>query len=238
MEKNICEFCLEKFDDKNKLDYHKESSSYCLRYRNITFNCNKCNFSTIGIQNIDNHVSTCSDIKNKDNLEITLSRIEEKLNFLLQNNNNKSNKKIKNVISDDEDDDQIIIKKNSPTSKKNSPNTPKNKKQTYKTFKNNIKLIEEITEEENNNKIEKIKNYYETLLNQYNLEDILQVFNESFQTIKQGRNYVKTLDLIKKTRSKLMCCVDYNHYIEILKNHITELEIIFKEKMEKYDHKK
>ena len=239
MEKNICEFCLEKFDDKNKLDYHKESSTYCLRYRNITFNCIKCNFSTIGIQNIDNHVSTCSDIKNKDNLEITLSRIEEKLNFLLQNNNNKSNKKIKNVISDDEDDEQIIIKKNSPTSKKNSPNspnTPKNKKQTYKTFKNNIKLIEEITEEENNNKIEKIKNYYETLLNQYNLEDILQVFNESFQTIKQGRNYVKTLDIIKKTRTKLMCCVDYNHYIEILKNHITELEIIFKEK--EYNEKK
>jgi hypothetical protein len=52
--------------------------------------CNKCNFSTIGIQNIDNHISMCSDIKNKCNLELSLSRIEEKLNFLIHNN--KSNK--------------------------------------------------------------------------------------------------------------------------------------------------
>lgn len=57
----ICEFCLETFQSQILLNKHIKTSKTCLKYKNNVFVCQKCNFSTKGIKNIDSHNETCEE---------------------------------------------------------------------------------------------------------------------------------------------------------------------------------
>ena len=65
-----CEYCLEIFKNKLLLKKHIKNAQYCIKYRNIRFTCLNCNFSTIGIKNIEKHTLECNDNidMNNDNL--------------------------------------------------------------------------------------------------------------------------------------------------------------------------
>ncbi len=65
-----CEYCLEIFKNKLLLKKHIKNAQYCIKYRNIRFTCLNCNFSTIGIKNIEKHTIECNDNIgiNNDNL--------------------------------------------------------------------------------------------------------------------------------------------------------------------------
>ena len=65
-----CEYCLEIFKNKLLLKKHIKNAQYCIKYRNIRFTCLNCNFSTIGIKNIEKHTIECNDNidMNNDNL--------------------------------------------------------------------------------------------------------------------------------------------------------------------------
>jgi len=53
-----CEFCLAKFKSEKLLQKHS-TAKYCATYRYVTFTCQKCNFSTLGIKNIERHMQIC-----------------------------------------------------------------------------------------------------------------------------------------------------------------------------------
>lgn len=54
--KFICEYCLDNFKTSTMLLKHKNTSKRCLMYKNVLFVCKFCNYSTIGIKNIENHM--------------------------------------------------------------------------------------------------------------------------------------------------------------------------------------
>ena len=112
-----CEYCLLSFENEKLLKKHNTECETCNKYKNILFTCKKCDFSTIGIINIDNHIEnncvekfddisyevisddTVIDIPiNVDNS--ILQRIEKKLDDLLLHAKSESkqpeNKKFKN----------------------------------------------------------------------------------------------------------------------------------------------
>ena len=51
-----CEYCLLSFENEKLLKKHNTECETCNKYKNILFTCKKCDFSTIGIINIDNHI--------------------------------------------------------------------------------------------------------------------------------------------------------------------------------------
>ena len=67
MDRYECEYCLDLVKTGLLLSKHQEKNKDCLFYRHVQFICKKCNFSTIGIKNINNHVSSeiCC-VKNDD----------------------------------------------------------------------------------------------------------------------------------------------------------------------------
>ena len=119
---------------------------------------------------------------------------------------------------------------NNDSSQKSSPSLPYYKKNAYKSLKTHIELVPELSKDELENKIHVKHEEIESKKNNY-LEIIKKsenIFKECFESIKQTRNYSKSLALIKKTRLNLIECMPYEKYIKLLQNHIKILENIFK----------
>jgi len=76
MNKYICQYCLEQVDSRNSLLKHQKNK-YCYNYRDIIFSCKKCNFSTIGIKNIEKHTCDYSLEDDDDNVEYILESEDE-----------------------------------------------------------------------------------------------------------------------------------------------------------------
>lgn len=81
-----CEFCLSNFENTTLMKKHQTSSKSCLKYKNISFICNKCNFKTIGIKNIENHI--CEEIEYEieddevSENKLTLNQSDKEINNL------------------------------------------------------------------------------------------------------------------------------------------------------------
>lgn len=211
-----CKYCLEKFDSEEKIIEHQTSSKYCIKYKDISFTCLKCNFNTVGIKNIEKHSLNCNtkieenQIINTNNL---LLRLEKKIDILLNSNNNTKEKESVNI----ETENEIVL-------------SPKNKKSSnYKTLKNCLELVDEPDDEFKNKKLKEINDFNKNIKS-FNIEDSNKIFNDCFEQIKQNRFYTKNLDLIKKIKSEIISKISYSDYINILKNHIKILEKIFTEK--------
>ena len=110
--KYICEYCLENFETNDLLKTHNKTSKICSKYKDILFTCKKCNFSTVGIKNIEQHIldKNCKILKEKidfeivsdEENEITLKKtfeneMLEKMNLTLKLLKN-LNKKCKNSV--------------------------------------------------------------------------------------------------------------------------------------------
>ena len=257
MKEYECEFCVEDFTNSKQLIEHKSNSKYCNFYKNIEFVCKKCNFKTIGIKNIDKHIYECEGLSKNilENNSDILSRIELKLDKLLDNKIKKAkiNKKI--IIDDDDNEYTIedeIIKKSVDNKKhhyksprKNlspvnniSPEiiSPKNRKPIYKSFKTQIGLKPELSNEDKENNINIIKENLKEFENDLEIKQYKKIFEDSFSNIKQNRNYSKYLEIIKNTRILLLNSLGYNEYYDLLLKHVKTLESIFKNK--EYNDKK
>ena len=51
-----CEYCLLSFENEKLLKKHNTECETCNKYKNILFTCKKCDFSTVGLINIDKHI--------------------------------------------------------------------------------------------------------------------------------------------------------------------------------------
>ena len=204
-----CEYCLEKFDSEENIKEHQKVSKYCMKYKDISFTCLKCNFNTIGIKNIEKHILNCNLKKEDNSINSLILRLEKKIDMLLETNN-------KNEIIDIQKEETSL--------------SPKNKKSSnYKTLKNCLDLVNEPNEEIKNKKLKEIDDFNKNITS-FNIEESNKIFNDCFDQIKQNRYYTKSLDLIKKTKNEIITRISYSEYINILKNHIKILEKIFVEK--------
>ena len=204
-----CEYCLEKFDSEENIKEHQKISKYCMKYKDVSFTCLKCNFNTIGIKNIEKHILNCNLKKEDNSVNSLILRLEKKIDILLDINNKK----------------EIVDIQKEETSL-----SPKNKKSSnYKTLKNCLDLVIEPNEEIKNKKLKEIDDFNKNITS-FNIEDSNKIFNDCFEQIKQNRFYTKNLDLIKKTKNDIITRISYYEYINILKNHIKILENIFNEK--------
>ena len=203
-----CEYCLERFESEENIKEHQNTSKYCIKYKDISFTCLKCNLSTIGIKNIEKHILICdSQNKEAENINNLLTRLEKKIDILL-----------------DIKIDKIDVE-----------NSPKSKKTYYKTLKNCLELLDEPDEEYKNKKLKEIDEFNKNI-SSFNLEESKKIFTDCFEYIKQNRFFTKSLDSIKNTRLYIISYISHSDYLNILKDHIITLESIFKEK--EYSEKK
>jgi hypothetical protein len=105
MNKYICEFCLDNFATTNALIKHQKTFKRCLDYKDVIFTCKKCNFSTIGIKNIENHKCSKTIVIDSDDIndyiieESDEDNITEDLNLqkhIIKVENELKKEKIKN----------------------------------------------------------------------------------------------------------------------------------------------
>lgn len=54
-----CEYCWSSFKNVKYLEHHQRIAKYCQNYKYVVFTCRKCNFSTRGIRNIEQHIKEC-----------------------------------------------------------------------------------------------------------------------------------------------------------------------------------
>ena len=97
-DKITCECCLSEFENKVKYTTHKKLK-YCTFYKDIIFNCKKCNFSTIGIKKINSHIATCDGIfKSSQEEDVSREEIKNLKNIILKIEHELEVEKIKNTI--------------------------------------------------------------------------------------------------------------------------------------------
>lgn len=296
-----CEYCLENFESNEILKKHIKSSRTCIKYRDILFTCRKCNFSTLGLKNIEKHNENCEvqnkqinkekeviikNKENKDNIdfeivsddenEIVLNKTQfetetsikldliinmiKKLNNktvkktvimpemftrCLDKNENKNISPKKQNIKIIKEPEQVqfysknidienenMIENVSISSEKSSPCLTKTKKDSYKKMKGGLILRKERTEQEIKDHNENINNIIKNKQNENEeiLKDCEEQFKTIFESLKTSRTYSRQLDLIKRTRTKLINCIPMSSYIKLLQSHLETLENIFREK--------
>lgn len=115
---------------------------------------------------------------------------------------------------------------------------PKIKKQTYRTFKSSIELVPEVNEEKDTKTTTDVNliNTNEQKESFNNLQDIKELFKSTIFIIKQQRNYTKILNELREKRWNIFGNISITEYLDILNEHISTIETIFKEK--KYTIKK
>ena len=80
-----CQFCLETFDDNILLNKHlKSNKTICKKYRKIIFTCSNCNFSTIGLHNIEKHKCNLHSCNDDENTNKHLLLQNQNLHLLLE----------------------------------------------------------------------------------------------------------------------------------------------------------
>ena len=72
-----CEYCWSSFKSLKYLQQHQQIAKYCQKYKYIVFTCCKCNFSTRGIKNIEQHIEECIGIPQPN--DDTISDLQKKL---------------------------------------------------------------------------------------------------------------------------------------------------------------
>jgi hypothetical protein len=120
-----------------------------------------------------------------------------------------------------------------------SPSLPKSKKQFYKKLRC-IELVNELTPEEQNEKLKYLKEEYNKSQDSYNelVKTNEKMFKEIFEDLKQTTRITqKTLDNIKKKRLELLDCMSLQNYYQLLQKHLKSLENILKNKKEFTDKK-
>lgn len=164
-----------------------------------------------------------NETKSKNYLKLlnVLLRIEKKLDIIIDSK----------LIEKEEIEPIFTLfvpeeEQQSPRSKKHS---------TYKTLKKCITMAEELTPEDKNNKIKQINEIIKQPLLK-DLSDYKKIFNECFEQIKKNRFYSKSMEELKKTKTKIIDLIPYIEYEVLLREHVSTLENIFKEK--EYNDKK
>ena len=255
-----CEYCLLSFENEELLKKHNIECETCNKYKNILFTCKKCDFSTVGLINIDKHIeNNCvekvddisyeiisDDTPVRENIDNSiLQRIEKKIDDLItytKSENKPETKKLKNFDNKKNlsEIDNIDIYKN--TNYDNIINTINNdymsncsslsdtKKSVYKTLKSQLELREETADDKN--KIDLIFNQLEKkkMENTEYIKETENTFKQCFNTIKKQRSFSKHLDNIKKLRFTLINVLPYSTYINLIEYHNKKLVAIFKEK--------
>jgi hypothetical protein len=271
--KYICKYCLENFDTNDSLKNHSKTSKMCSKYKDILFTCKKCNFSTVGIKNIEQHMisNNCKIIKEKidfeiisdDENEINLKKtfeneMLEKMNLALKllknlNNNYRDNNDIQykqnieniipNITLKNNNLNNILPYKNiEDTENKSFPSNKsspyKTKKCAYKKLKDCLEIKKEIILEDKKINIEVVKEQIKqkNLENEKMIEECNDIFQSCFENLKTAKRCKNHLDILRKTRNKLINCMNNKNYCKLLNLHINILQNIFKDK--EYNDKK
>ena len=255
---NNCQFCLESFGTPQSLNIHYSKALYCTKYKNVLFSCQLCGFDTKGIRNIENHTKNCTDEKIEINTDKNkeIQRLQSLLEIetiknkiwckLLQDN---TNIKINDIIVQEDNiihiydninnDLSIIVHNNSSNIIKIEENDMKDntvqKKQNYRSIKGCIDIQDiEAQVISNEEKIDLLINYE---LDKFDIvEEATYNINAIFTKIKQSRVYTKLLDELRIQRLKIIGRMHIDEYINLLLDHIKQLNEFFTDK--RYSDKK
>jgi hypothetical protein len=278
-----CEFCLTKCTSKVYKNHKTDES--CQKYKDVLFTCLKCNFSTVGIRNIEEHILLCKfnkkpiqktqdmsesllcieRTKNKIYRQIIRNNTTIKLDDFIEdkddglhiykvtngiipvfthgdykNEKQKTKEKSKPVAKKTVDTSNItpVVKKTVDTSnitpivKKTvdtSNITPvvKKREKRYRTINKCIDLVEETPSELVIDHIKAIDCETEIYIN---LEEANKEFEKCLSCIKDTRVYTKSLQKMKKTRSRLLSAMSLENYCVIVKSHVQSFKEIFQSK--------
>jgi hypothetical protein len=246
-----CEFCKKKYSSQDDLNSHLRIAKFCRDYRNITFGCKNCNYTTDSILNIDKHTKTCICQKQKSDPYHRIKQLEtmiavEKIKTdiwksLLETN---TNIKIPDVVQIDDDtvtflpvkgvDIKIIVNNYIDITPKilatddvfNNPQVDTIKKQNFKTAKGVIDLVPE--------KVPVID--IDICVEQENLQSNTQYFDDLFEKLLQTRLSTKILEDIKNKRLEMFKSMYLEDYIDLINQHVKRITDIFRTK--KYIDKK
>ena len=246
-----CNSCWGLFSSEKALKKHVGKAKYCEKYKNITFMCN-CGWSSKGIKNVDSHICTETPKIIKNSLKEKLDKLEEEnlslkkkikilekansieklknkiwTSLLERNTNIKigkiiSEKEDKMILHDNKEGDITIVVKN--WEKSNFNQTIKVKKEDKKSYR----PIE-------TSKIVKIKKHKKTKptinkIQKIDLEGFRVNFNNLFTKLENGHNYTNTVNDIKKERKKIIGKIGLTKFLEIIQEHISRFNEIFKSK--------
>jgi hypothetical protein len=233
MEEDLtCEYCLEIFKNKLLLKKHIKNAQYCIKYRNIKFTCLNCNFSTIGIKNIEKHKIECiNDNENKEDFINNENEIKVVDQSQEQDNNNDDNLsyefdgslydlKEKNI------DLEILLRIETKLDNLLEINNKKKKKyDVNKTICTNvINDLKNLTnvENSNNNKEENI-----ILNNKINIKNNdAKVSVKKSPEVKNFRSLGKVIELKEEPSEDII-----NTKIIAIENKINEIKNMYKEKI-------
>ena len=65
-----CEYCWSSFKSTKYLEHHQRIAKYCQNYKYNIFTCCKCNFSTRGIRNIEQHNKECTSTEELNDIPV------------------------------------------------------------------------------------------------------------------------------------------------------------------------
>lgn len=85
-----CEYCWSSFKSVKYLEHHQRIAKYCQNYRYIVFTCRKCNFSTRGIRNIEQHIKECITMHEEYNDPVL--ELQKRIKELEEENSSYKNK--------------------------------------------------------------------------------------------------------------------------------------------------
>jgi hypothetical protein len=246
---HTCEFCLKTFKTIENLVTHQNKTQYCKNYRTVSFKCKLCNFETVGIKNIDEHIENCKENNNQETIGIekrieNLKKENEQLSKLLSIEKMKSsiltdiinsnlNINISNFFHTEQNTVNFFQKEElSFTISENLETIKKEDKKVKKQNFRSIKCISSTKENEDTN-VEKeestSKNENEVEI-PYTFELYKEDIIKQYDLLNQTRNYSKILEDIKNKRWKIFKYTNINDYIKLLYDHVDKINNYFIER--------
>ena len=245
-----CQYCDKTFIDKSTCEKHVKK---CMKYRFNVFKCLKCNFTTKGLRNIEKHNEQCDkpepsnineyvieddetqQLSNEDKLSrlLELEKVKSQIyRHIIENN---TNIKLSPILQKIDDVRSQLVELNELYHMKlcdDGDSVEKTKRNSYKSVKRIIDIYEEPTLEEQTTKIKEVSMNFENIKKMYKtLADAQPIFHECFESVRtNARLYNKPLEMIKKTRTSIMCSMTYDQYVKLLESHLKTLYDIFIEK--------
>lgn len=105
------------------------------------------------------------------------------------------------------------------------------RKQSYRSIKSCMSLIPECSVNDRIIKINLIDSINKKILDQFgDLEEAINSFQETFDTLKQSRIYTKILNDLAKKRMNIFGRMSLSNYQNLLSDHIRTIEDIFRQK--------
>lgn len=211
----MCEICGKDFTNELALKSHRKITKH---YNNILITCLHCQFKTTKITHFENHkcfnndypIQDYESLKARLDIEIAKNEVYSRIHYKTENTTEKIEHLPKKIPEIEQDE-------------KKYPGT-------YRPVKN-IKIVQEITDDEKNNRIAIEEGKRMKTLNMFSdIKDALPVFEKDLKYLSANRVYKKTLIHMMKVRFSLIGSMNLVEYIDLINTHLSSFKNIFTSK--------